>query len=98
MQSDEELRRKAEKRAEEKIGLYVHLTVYIFVNLMLIVIWYLNGGSAWLQDQSSGIFPWFIFPLLGWGIGLAAHIVGTYASTNLKDRIAEKEYQKLKNK
>jgi len=98
MQSDEELRRKAERRAEEKIGLYIHITVYIFVNLLLIVIWYVNGGAEWFQNQTDGVFPWFIFPLLGWGIGLAAHIIGTYASTGLQERIAQKEYEKLKNK
>ena len=46
---------------------YLHLSVYVAVNLMLIAIWALVGGG----------FPWFLFPLMGWGIGLVAH--GAYA-------------------
>jgi hypothetical protein len=42
--------------------------------------------------------PWFLFPLFGWGIGLAAHFVGAMLGSNLQERMAEKEYQKLKNK
>jgi fatty acid desaturase len=89
MESNEELRKKAEKRAEEIVGFYVHLAIYIMVNLLLIIIWWFNGGLS--------VFPWFIFPLFGWGIGIVAHFVGVYSTIHLVDKIAEREFEKLKN-
>jgi hypothetical protein len=41
-----------------------HLIPFLLVNLMLLFINLRNGG-----------FPWVIFPLLGWGIGLVSHAV-----------------------
>ena len=97
MVTDEELRRKAEKRAEEKVDFLIHLTMYFCVNALLIAIWFFTGGSGWFTG-GSGVFPWFIFPLFGWGIGLVAHFFGAFASPGLTDRFVEKEYQKLKRK
>jgi hypothetical protein len=50
----------------QKVAFRVHLSVYFAVQTLLVVTWWLtsNGGTG---------FPWFLFPLLGWGIGLAAH-------------------------
>jgi hypothetical protein len=46
----------------------IHATVFVMVNLFLIAIW----ASVWqLNDGTS--YPWFVWILLGWGIGLAAH-------------------------
>jgi hypothetical protein len=58
-----------------RTGLWIHFAVYIGVQLMLVATWALT--SNW----DDGLpFPWFIFPLLGWGIGLAAHFAG-YVTT-----------------
>lgn len=97
MMDDNELRKKAEKRAEEKVDFLVHFTIYVCVNSLLALVWYFNGGSAWIVGKGD-IFPWFIFPLLGWGIGLAAHFFGVFATPNLKDHFAEKEYERMKRK
>jgi len=86
MESDE-LRKKAEKRAEEKIGFFVHLGVYILVNVLLIFVWWFTNGGD--------VFPWFIFPLIGWGIGLGAHFIGVYATYDLLEKMTEKELKKL---
>jgi class 3 adenylate cyclase len=40
-----------------------HLTFYLLVNILLIGIWAASGGG----------YFWPIWPILGWGIGLAAH-------------------------
>ncbi|MFW5991030.1 MAG: 2TM domain-containing protein [Candidatus Nanoarchaeia archaeon] len=45
------------------------LTVYILVNTMLITINILYSPGE----------IWFFFPLLGWGIGLVSHYVGSIA-------------------
>ena len=88
MSSDEELRSKARKRAEEKAGFYTHFGVFVMVNLFLIAIWWFTGGL--------GTFPWFIFPLFGWGIGLVAHFIGTWRGHSFIEKMAEDEYKKLK--
>jgi hypothetical protein len=52
-------------RVRQMREFYTHLVVYIVVNLILVAIWYFTNGI-------DG-FPWFLFPLAGWGIGLFFH-------------------------
>lgn len=85
MISEGELREKARLRAEAKVGFYIHLAVYSGINVMLFIIWWFTGGS-----------PWFVFPFLGWGVGLLAHFMWIYANISVTNRLAEKEYQRLK--
>ncbi len=63
----------------QKLGFRVHLAVYVAVQAMLVVTWYLTSG------RSGDGFPWFLFPLLGWGIGLAAHYA-VYSVTSRQRR------------
>ena len=51
------------KMDQTKIGFKVHLTVYILVNILLIKVNLLFVSA----------FYWFVFPLIGWGIGVAMH-------------------------
>ena len=67
--SDEEIYQLARKRVEEKKGFLIHLTVYTLVNIGLILIWAFPAGGG---------FPWFVFPLGGWGIGLLFHGLGVF--------------------
>jgi uncharacterized protein (DUF486 family) len=90
MASDDELRKKARKIAEEKSDFYIHFVIYIVVNLFLIAIWWATLGP-------DG-FPWFVFPLFGWGIGIAAHGITAFRGEGYIEHQAEKEYQKLKKK
>ncbi|MGD0644065.1 MAG: 2TM domain-containing protein [Candidatus Bathyarchaeia archaeon] len=43
-----------------------------------------------------GVFPWFVFPLVFWAIGLIAHGLTVFAHTSYLDRMTEQEYKKLK--
>jgi hypothetical protein len=89
LSSEEQLRSLAKHRAREKIGFYAHLSVYVIVNIVLFSIWYLTLGP-------NG-FPWFAFPLIGWGIGVTAHGIGTFYGNSLEKKISTKEYAKLKH-
>ena len=65
----EHRKRRRERRARgARAGFRIHLTVYIAVQLLLVAIWGLESALA-------GTFhhPWFLYALLGWGIGVAAH-------------------------
>lgn len=89
MASEEELRKKARRQAKEKVDFFMHFGVYLAVNAFLIAIWWASGGG----------FPWFIFPLFGWGIGIVAHFIGAYTDNSIfLERMTEKELQKLKEK
>jgi hypothetical protein len=88
--TEDELRRKAEKAVKEKVGLYSHIGTYIVVNIFLVVIWLLSGHG----------YPWFLWVMAGWGLGLAMHIFGYYTgrrSDAMKNRMVEKEMERLKS-
>ncbi len=87
MPSDEELRFIARRRVEDRIGFYIHLTIYVAVNFGLFLIWFFTGQG----------FPWFIIPMAFWGVGVAAHGFGVFAGQGYADRKVEEEYQRMKN-
>lgn len=91
MLSDQELRQKARKSAEAKVGFYIHLGIYVVVNSLLIALW-------WGTNTITGvtIFPWFIFPLFGWGAGLVAHFVAAFRGPAYVERLTEEEYERMK--
>ena len=68
MQHDD-LERQARRRAGAKMGLYIHATVYVLVNLMLAALAFSAGRN------------WAVFPALGWGLGLAIHAAVVLLST-----------------
>ena len=81
--SEDEIYEQAKKRVEAKKGFFIHLTVYIVVNILLVLIWAFAAGGG---------FPWFIFVLGGWGIGLLFHFLGVFVFGRKSDRAAiEKE-------
>ena len=86
--SEEEIYEEAKKRVKAKKDFYVHLAAYLCVNTFLIIIWAVT---------TSGVFPWFVFPLGGWGIGLAFHFLDVFVLQRKLDRTAiEKEAQRIK--
>lgn len=88
IESENELKRVARKRAKEKADFYTHFGVYISVNVFLIVMWYVTLGPEG--------FPWFIFPLFGWGIGVVGHAVSTFYGESYIERKTKEEYEKIK--
>ena len=87
--SEEELYRIARRRVEDKKGFYTHFAVYIGVNILLVIIWATTGAG----------FPWFVFPLGGWGIGVLFHFLGVFVFSRTSDwerREIEKEVERLR--
>ena len=87
--SSEELERLAHKRAGAKLGWYVHLTIYVLVNLSIFAAAYFGFRSR----------PWNPFATIGWGLGLALHglsvfVLGT--GSGLRQRMVERERERLK--
>jgi hypothetical protein len=88
MPTDDELREIARATAKEKVGFYTHLAAYVIVNLFLIALWWFTSGP--------GSFPWFLFVTFGWGIGIASHYFGAFHGHAYTERVAEREYRRLK--
>lgn len=84
-QLDEE---KMWKMAEKRIAFKRHAFTYAIVNIFLIGLWYFTD-----YRQGDTASYWFIYPLFGWGIGLAFNYWAAY-----RDDISsiDKEYQKIK--
>ena len=86
--SEEQIYELAKKRVEEKRGFFSHLAAYVIVNIMLVLIWAFAAGGG---------FPWFVFPLGGWGIGIIFHFLGVFVFGRKSDRAAiEKEAEKIR--
>lgn len=86
MESQEAYQR-AKKRVEAKFGFYIHLTVYIAVSFLLIII-NLNTSLEYL---------WFKWPLIGWGIGVLFHTLGVFVfpeKSAVTEKMIEKEMKK----
>ncbi len=60
--------RRSERWAHaHRKGFRIHAMVFVAVQILIVAVWVLQwqlGGTA---------YPWFIYALLGWGVGLAAH-------------------------
>ena len=81
--TEEEIYEAAKKRVEAKQAFRTHVTVYICVNIFLILIWAFASGGG---------YPWFLFPLGGWGIGLFFHYREAFGSVGKTGKAAiEKE-------
>jgi len=65
---DEELYKLAKGQTDERKIFFSHLAAYIVVNAGLILIWWITSGG----------YPWFVWPLGGWGIGIAFHFLGVF--------------------
>jgi len=70
MTQEEIIRKRIEKKLEERQGLMIHGAAFVLVNTMLFIIWLFTSIGE--GDFNS---PWFIFPLFGWGIGMFAHFM-----------------------
>jgi 2TM domain-containing protein len=62
----------------------LHLAIYVATNLSLVGIWALTGAGH----------PWFVYPILGWGIGLVAHGAVAYLLSDPEEIVLRREQQR----
>lgn len=70
--------RRARQRAAAEVGFYSHLMSYLGVMAFLALI-----------NLFTSHYPWFIWPAIGWGIGLFAHYMAVFGSRLLRERYFE---------
>ena len=78
---------KAERQEfdrERRLDWTTHLTAYVIVNAFLMAM------DFWMTRRLT----WSVFPLLGWGIGMAFHTAGTF----VRDSDYEPEFAKWREK
>ncbi len=73
--SEQGILKRAKKRANAELGFYSHLTSYLSVIAMLALI-----------NIFTTRYPWFLWPALGWGIGIFSHYMAVFGGRTLKDR------------
>ncbi len=76
------------KMAKKRAGFKWSFLMYVLVNLMLIGIWYFTSGEE--------NYFWPIWPMLGWGLGIAIQYFEAYHGNQFFS--VQNEYEKLKNK
>lgn len=86
---NQEAYQRAKRRAEAKLGFYIHLAVYVGVNILLVII----------NLATSPQYIWFKWPLLGWGIGLFFHGMSVFVLSGkklkgIKEKMIEKEMKR----
>ena len=79
-----EARDLAVQRLKVKRGFSAHATVYVLVNLLLILIWAVSGGGSF----------WPIWPIAGWGIGLAMHAWVAFFSKPITEEDIRREMER----
>lgn len=69
------------KMAKARIGFKMHAAAYVVVNLLFVAIWWVTSGgqTPTFNDRDSSYY-WPIWPMLGWGVGLAMHGFATYGA------------------
>jgi hypothetical protein len=74
---------KARKQVAVIKGFYIHLVVFVVVNLGLCAVNFVTG-KPW----------WVLWVFLGWGLGVLAHAFGVYGHAS--NSIAQWEERKIK--
>ena len=86
--SPEELDTLARRRANAKLGWYLHAVAFVLVNLVIFA----------MSRYAFGSRPWSVYPLLGWGLGLVLHGVSVFllgSGDGLRERMVQREREAL---
>ncbi|MGE5635729.1 MAG: 2TM domain-containing protein [Nocardioidaceae bacterium] len=84
---DDALRQQALERLKKKRDFRTHLFMYVLVNALFVVIWAIATPDA--------LF-WPIFPMLGWGVGLAANAWDVYARRPITEEDVRREAERMR--
>jgi len=87
MATQEEKIERARKIAAKKMDFIRHFLIYVVVMAVLAII----NNTTWSEYQ------WWLWPALGWGIGIVAHFLSAfiYPGGSLEKRLMERELEKM---
>lgn len=78
----------ARKRVKDKKKFHKNLASYIVFSIFFFFLNIYSGADT----------LWFIYPVLGWGIGMAMEYYKVYLDPKLEDQAMEKELQRLRER
>ena len=87
---DDQLHAEALQRLEKKREFRIHLSVFVVINALLWLVW----GLVYAYTDFT--FPWPVFPLVGWGIGLGFHAWDAYGKKPFSREQIEREAARLR--
>jgi hypothetical protein len=73
------------KRIIRRRIFFLHLAIYAMTNVFIFVIWVVTGGGH----------PWFLYPILGWGIGVVAHGVAAMGLADVNAVVLERDQTRM---
>lgn len=77
-ETERQMLRVARRRANAEVGFYMHLLSYLGVMAFL----------AFINLMTTS-YPWFLWPVMGWGIGLFSHYMAVFGSRAVRERYFE---------
>jgi hypothetical protein len=88
MSDEQDLQRVAKRRVQARFGLVIHLVMYLAVNGGLFGMWWFTGHG----------YPWFLWPMIGWGVGIVAHAMALVIGPDSarEQRAIDRELQRLR--
>ncbi|WP_396898148.1 DUF1707 domain-containing protein [Mycolicibacterium sp.] len=71
-------RRKAAQLRAARLSVRIHVGVYLAVSVLMLGIWLAVGlgGGGW--------YFWPVWPIMGWGIGVASHAIPIWAHGSMR--------------
>ena len=84
----DQLRERAVKRLRKRRDLGTHALVFVLVNAFLM--------GIWLMTDQGGFF-WPIFPIAGWGIGLAMNAWDVWRGDEFTPAAIERQMRRMQN-
>lgn len=74
------LREREARRIARRQWFWLHCAVFVTMQIFLFTVWALGDYS----------YPWFIFPLFGWGVVVAAHAVYAFVVRDPEEIMVER--------
>lgn len=90
LNDNDSIERRARRRVQMKLGFLTHLLVFVCVN-----------AGLWVISTVTGTGRWHVWPLAGWGLGLAIHGLVTFIALRgegLSERMLNDEIRRLRER
>ena len=76
--------RRARRRAAAETGFYIHFISYLGVMALL----------ALINVLTTPGYPWFLWPAMGWGIGVLSHYMAVFGSRAVRERYFDRAVER----
>jgi hypothetical protein len=97
------IRKRVEKRIEQRKELITHAGIYFIVNAMFWVLWAVIGSGVVPITPASDFYDLYVlfrdapiplFLMAAWGIGLAIHALVVFLEMGMFERMKEREFER----